>query len=564
MIVARRAAVAAALALLLAVPAASAAPGDLDPSFGGDGVVQARPAGSSEAALYALALSGGRVVAVGTEFSDDGCNDPMLGRWLADGTPDPAFGTGGVAVTPVFACDQFASHVARPLDVVVAPDGSAITGGDTGGQSAGNDGEIVTSHTAAGALDTSFGGGDGFVHYGDYFHGNVNAVVRLAGGGIAAAGGSYGLRNSWALSRYEADGDRDASFGGGDGYVQYAPDGDQGVLQAAVADGADGALVVVGNLYGPSYPGTPAIARVLADGSLDPAFGVGGITRVPIAADLEDVAATSDGGFMTAGWTDGSPSSWLLLKFDAEGRLDETFGAMGRVDGPPGNAVALAIDAEDRIVAAGRTPGSPMAAARFLSNGAPDETFGAGGLAELPIDAPSSFGRGAEDVAVQPDGRVVLGGTGLLGGQPAFTVARLRADGADEGGSARGGQGEGDGSSDGEIGTGDGTGPVDAGPIANRQGSGGSVTIRILNSRVTKRGVLVRITYPRGTEGTARARLWTRNKGVLLGQRTVVVLKGTTSRRFRVPLNRRAKRMLRSGKRLKVRATVRVTGLPAR
>ena len=98
----------------------------------------------------------------------------------------------------------------------------------------------------------------------------------------------------------------------------------------------------------------------------------------------------------------------------------------------------------------------------------------------------------------------------------------------------------------------------------NLQAADGGVTIRIVSRRVTKRGVLVRVTWPRGTEGSARARLWTRDKSVLLGQRTVAVLSGTTSRRFRIPLNRRAKRMLRGGRVLKVRATVSVTGLPER
>jgi hypothetical protein len=110
-----------------------------------------------------------------------------------------------------------------------------------------------------------------------------------------------------------------------------------------------------------------------------------------------------------------------------------------------------------------------------------------------------------------------------------------------------------------------GAGPATASSLSSRQSrSRGRVTIRILSRRVTRRGVLVRVTWPRGTEGTARARLWTPNKGVLLGQRTVVVLRGTIGRRFRIPLNRRAKRMLRGGRILTVRATARVTGVPAR
>ena len=557
--VARRVVLATTTTLLLAAPAAHAAAGDLDPSFGGDGVVQVQP-GSRESELNALALSGDRVLAVGTEYSDSDCSDETLVRWLADGTPDPAYGTGGVAVTPTIQCRQDFPHFVRPLALDVAPDGSAITGGDAAGQGIG-DGEMVTAHTAKGALDSAFGRGAGFVRHDDYFHGNVNALVRLPDGRIAAAGLHYGIRNAWGLSRYEADGDRDASFGGGDGFVLHQPFGGQGSIQGAVPDGADGALVVAGDSWGRTTPAAPTIGRFLADGSLDPSFGDAGLNRVSLDGGLMDIAETADGGFVAVGnhW-DGSRYGWLLLKFDAAGDLDETFGAMGRVDGPAGTAWAVATDAQERIVVAGRTPGAGFTVARFLANGAADDGFGVGGTAQLPIET-DDLGGGATDVVVQPDGRPVVGGSALLDGANAFTAARVLADG----GAPTGGPvDEGTDSSAGEIGTGPGPAPVVGAPIANRQGATGRVTIRILSRRVTRRGVLVRVTWPRGTEGTAKARLWTRNKGILLGQRTVAVLRGTTSRRFRVPLNRRARRLLRNGTVLKVRATVRVTGLPAK
>src|SRR5688572_11049844 len=160
MTVAHRVAVAAALTLLVVAPAAPAAPGDLDPSFGGDGIVQS----TRGEPLGALAISGDRILAAGMESGGDDCRDVALVR---------------------------------------AADGSAITGGDTGGQAIGNDGEIVTAHTPAGALDPSFGDGDGFVHYGDYFHGHINDLVRLADGRIAGVGLDYGIRNGWGLSRYD-------------------------------------------------------------------------------------------------------------------------------------------------------------------------------------------------------------------------------------------------------------------------------------------------------------------------------------------------------------------------
>ena len=556
MTVAHRAAVAAVLSVLLTAPAAFAAPGDLDPTFGGDGVVQAQ-AGSRSSELNALALSGDRVLAAGTEFAESECHDAALVRWLADGTPDPSFGVAGVAVTPTFSCNRDFGHVVRPLALLAGADGSAITGGDAGGQAIGNDGEIVTAHTPSGALDPAFGGGDGFVHDGDYFHGHINDLVRLPDGRIGAVGLDYGIRNGWGLSRYEPDGDADASFGGGDGYVVHRPFGNQS-LQAALADGDDGSLLVAGSAWDRVLPSNPTVARTTADGSLDGSFGAAGVVRVPIEGELTDMARTPDGGFVTSGR---GPGGFLLLKFDAAGALDETFGAMGRVDGPAdGTAWAVGVDAAERIVVAGGTADGRFTVARYLANGAPDDTFGAGGVRTLPLET-EPFGIGANSLAVQPDGRIVVGGTALLDGRPAFTVVRLLAEGGEL--PATGGD-EGTASSDGQVGTAPGSGPIGAGPVPNRQATGGRVTIRILSRRVTRRGVLVRVTWPRGTAGSATARLRTRSTGLLLGRRTVTVLKGTTGRRFRIPLNRRAKRMLRGGRVLKVRASVRVVGLPAR
>ncbi|HEX8119807.1 MAG TPA: hypothetical protein VF549_00945 [Solirubrobacteraceae bacterium] len=555
------AAAAAACALSVAAPAALAAPGDLDPTFGGDGIVTAAPGDASR--LNALALQGGAIVGAGAIRTGE-CQELALARWLSGGTLDAGFGDGGLVRTPSTPCDEPVSAGGEYVSLAVRPDGGMFAGGF---HFRGNgDGGLVGAYGPDGDPDTLFGG-DGLDQTG-FVHGRAAGVVAGADGGVTAGGWEYGIgRANWELRRYLSDGAPDASFSD-DGVADFPSLGHgQDTLSALVADGAGGATVAVGTSspgQGSDLPSGTVIGRIRDDGTLDPEFGTDGRTLVPYdhVATARDVARTSDGSFVVAGYT--SPTAgagrWLLQRFDEHGQLDPAFGAGGQVDGPVGYADAVAVDAQQRLVVSGHDLDGAFLVARYLVNGAIDETFGDAGVARPAIGGSHS------DVLVQPDGAIVVGLTGRSGGRDVMLVARL------QGGDGAPGQGstEGEIQNNGSTGESGGHGPdAKPGPSPGASGTGrsrqaGGVSIRLLNSRVTKRGVLVRVTWPAGTDGTARARLWTRNKGILLGERSVTAAPPKLGRTFRVPLNARAKALLRGGKRLKIAATVRVTGLPAR
>ncbi|HEX8086062.1 MAG TPA: hypothetical protein VF529_17345 [Solirubrobacteraceae bacterium] len=580
--VAARALALAGAALFLAAPSAFAAPGELDASFGGgDGVVLLSPAGGGR--IGAVALQGDRIVAAGVVAGDDeSCpgRNLALVRLLASGTPDPGFGTGGVRVQRFAECNPYYSSNAALSDVAGGPGGRLLAAGWAAEPGDNNGGGWLSAHTASGAFDTTFDG-DGFILDSSIDQGTFAAVLPRDDGRVLAVGHHTRLVSTWEARRYLSSGAPDPSFGG-DGSVSY-PSASGGRpsdnVSAAIADGAGGAVAAGSSTgAGEDQERAATIGRIRDDGSLDPGFGDGGRARLSFADENSwalDVAGASDGGFLMAGgvWprtSDGTidPTS-LLLKVDGSGALDATFGAGGRVDGLPGFATAVAVDEADRIVVAGST-GTDWYVARYLVNGAADASFGDGGVVRLPAPDPAALPESPADLLLQPDGRILVGGTRRVGNRDWMTVIRLLGDGPATGTGST--DGEIGGGSDGAGGGGPGGGSrpggegggVIGGPVPNRQGGGGRVSIRIVSTRVTKLGVLVRVTWPRGTDGRARARLWTRNKGILLGQRTVAAPRGTRGRTFRVPLNARAKRMLRNGTRLKVRATVHVTGLPAR
>jgi uncharacterized delta-60 repeat protein len=112
------------------------------------------------------------------------------------------------------------------------------------------------------------------------------------------------------------------------------------------------------------------------------------------------------------------------------GRLDTTFDTNGRqtsfVHGATGYAVA--IDAFGRSVVAGYTlgPNTNIALARYLTNGHPDPAFGAGdGQATADLGGTDY----AFDVAIQPDGKIVIAGERDTPNASEFAVARFGTGG---------------------------------------------------------------------------------------------------------------------------------------
>ena len=121
--------------------------------------------------------------------------------------------------------------------------------------------------------------------------------------------------------------------------------------------------------------------------------------------------------------------------------LDQSFGSEGRVvldfgSGIGATAGSVAALPDGRIVAAGAVNGA-FGVARLLPDGTLDPTFGHGGTA-LPNFGMTVQGTTPPRMAIQPDGKIVVVGTGydMTTGSPSaiptddYAVMRLNADGA--------------------------------------------------------------------------------------------------------------------------------------
>ena len=115
-----------ALIALLA-PHVSAAPGDLDPTFGTGGKVTTPIGSTNDQGNSVVVQSDGKIVVAGYS-GVGGNNDIALVRYTASGALDTSFGTGGKVTTPIGSGNDRANSVAVQNDgkILVTQSGTAF------------------------------------------------------------------------------------------------------------------------------------------------------------------------------------------------------------------------------------------------------------------------------------------------------------------------------------------------------------------------------------------------------------------------------------------------------
>jgi uncharacterized delta-60 repeat protein len=458
-------------AALATAPAALAAPGSLDPTFGSGGIA-ATVLGSDDYVRDIALQPDGKTVAAGTAW--DGTRYRFaLARYDVDGSLDPAFGTAGKVLTGIGS-----SSVAQA--VALQPDGKIVAAGTGSGDFA------VARYNADGSLDSSFSA-DGMA---TAAVGNEATAWDLAiqpDGRIVLAGqAKVSGAQRFALARFTGAGDLDTSFGTRG--KTTTPLGTDGAVAMALVRQADGRLVAAGSAS-ESGGARFALARYSAGGSLDTSFGSGGsvLTTVGGGGQATGLIADPAGRLVAVGGAvDGFVYKAALTRYSADGALDSSFGTRGVAFAHAGQmatiASGVARQQDGRLVVVGESigaSGSTFAVSRFEADGALDSTFGSGGSVTTAIGQRS----GAYDVAVQADGQILAAGAGngnADGSARQFALARYTAAG-DEGTGGSGGStgGTGDGGSggstgDGSTGTGDGSTGTGDGSTGTGDGSTGT------------------------------------------------------------------------------------------
>ncbi|MDB5323125.1 MAG: hypothetical protein JWN40_4756 [Phycisphaerales bacterium] len=429
------------------------ADGGLDRSFGRRGRTTLSFNPGADVASGAALVSRGKVEVVGGHnvLSSPAGIDFQVARFTVDGQIDGSFATAGKLTT------DFTSPSRTPAVAV-----ATLAFGDQLVLSSHGDGNserfALSRYRADGQLDTDFADqGTAYLSFGGLFNHPTSMAVRTDGT-IAVAGYAYGgqFTNTVAvLALLNADGTPRAGFGT-NGQAIYTQTDNQFAANAVAFQGNK--VLLAGGTQGAFVA-----ARYRADGTLDPAFGVGGVVRTEftpnsfglgLTTQANDIAVQDDGKFVLAG-VDGkstdfdiSPGNvFAIARYMPDGQLDTSFGTGGRVTLSAGAqknndaATSVAIQPDGRIVVAGqsrdgnnplRSSQGVMAVMRLKANGSLDPTFSGDGKATVDFGPYEDF---ANDVLIQGDGKILLAGrmqsNAPTSGSPNidFALARLNANG---------------------------------------------------------------------------------------------------------------------------------------
>lgn len=306
-----------------------------------DGTAEALRPGTSDV------LVAGTVVSAPDTTGDFG----LVAIRTSDGSVDTGFGTDGLISTSIgdAGSDDAAALAIDPDSGEIVVGGTAAVGGADDFALAAYDrsGSLLGGFGSAGTVLTSIAGGDAQV-----------AALALDGGRIVAAGTAQSGAVA-AVARYGSDGSLDPSFGSGVPVLLPAAGGGQSSASAVVVQ-SDHKVLVAGT-DAPAAGDCLGVTRLDADGQADASFGRGAgradvCTGVFAAANA--IASSPDGLYAAGDYVDIAGQTHLLVaRLTSDGVPDPTFGNDGITSSDPTGATndsqanALVLDGVHPVIA---------------------------------------------------------------------------------------------------------------------------------------------------------------------------------------------------------------------
>lgn len=395
-------------------------PGSLDGDFDADGKLITSIANDEDVARSVVVQPDGRIIVAG--YSDNSSDrDFAVVRYNIDGSLDNSFSVDGMLTT------DFGVGHDMINGMLVQPDGKILVGGyakqgstnDFAMARYNSDGTLDLSFGSSGKVTTDFNGGN------DY----IQAVAIQSNGKIVAAGYSYNLGSpEYALARYNTDGTLDNSFsvdgkltaaffGNFEAAMSVIIQTDQKIIAGGYVD--DGANMIFG------------LVRFNTDGTLDHTFGTSGKVTTDINSDYDiclSLALQPDGKIVAGGYSDnGSNNDFCLVRYNSNGSLDNSFSTNGMATfdfaGDNDFGRALVVQPDGKIILAGYADisNNDFALLRLNADGTLDNSFGSNGKVSTAFYSSSDRAYAA---ALQPNGRIVLAGYSYANNKDNFAVAR--------------------------------------------------------------------------------------------------------------------------------------------
>ncbi len=246
------------------------------------------------------------------------------------------------------------------------------------------------------------------------------------------------------IARYNSNGALDTSFGSS-GIVNVDVAGFVAMKMALQSNGK----IILGGLDG-GYGGELAVVRYLGNGALDTSFGVNGKGILAVSGEFNmspaDLAIQSDGKIVLVGdETTGQANytDFFIARFDSNGAPDPSFVANGWLilDNFPNNRYnygkAVVIQPDNKIVISGNMMDNDgranLSLARVNPDGSLDKSgFGTSNTGTVSTLIPPDFQTESGALILQPDGKIIVGGTTSSNNQytnPNVTLVRYNANG---------------------------------------------------------------------------------------------------------------------------------------
>jgi uncharacterized delta-60 repeat protein len=192
----------------------------------------------------------------------------------------------------------------------------------------------------------------------------------------------------------------------------------------SVAIDPAGRALVGGQVSPLAGTGVVVVERRLATGDPDPSFGSGGVAGVPLGPGVMSEPATMvlapDGTIHAVGYGTGASGPVMgAVALAGDGTVDSTWGASGVATVPVpagGGGAVAAVQGDGSLLVGG---GGILV--RFAADGTHDASFGGGGSASLPSGQPVA-------IELQPDGAIVVAVASIATAE--LRIARYAATGA--------------------------------------------------------------------------------------------------------------------------------------
>ena len=299
--------------------------GDLDNSFAGNGKKFVQFHASNDDQCFAGALQSDNKILVGGWVQDGGSAgwEIALARLNTDGTLDTSFGSGGKIIE-----DLPGSSGSFITSIEIQADGKIVVAGTSD-----ND-FFVIRYTTTGTRDTTFSS-DG-IHTFDLGASSTDTLRSMkiqSDGKIVVAG--YGS-GDWGVARLTSSGAMDTSFGGGDG-ITVTDFGGSADEAWGLAIASDGKILVGGhtNASGTDF----AVARYTSAGVLDTGFSSDGKATADFGSGRTDrayaIGIDGDGNVLLAGSSKtGNDEDWAYAKFLSSTTVENPPSGFEVVNGP--------------------------------------------------------------------------------------------------------------------------------------------------------------------------------------------------------------------------------------